>query len=247
MADRNPNSVLVSLQELRKIEEERVSAEEEAERREAEAERQREEQARLTKLQAEEAARQAQENARLQAEREKEERQREEQIRLAEAERRARVEAEMHLEQHRIKAEAEAKALAKKVPWVPIGIVIGLLVIAVGTVGYFSYVKAQEQERTQKMLAQQKADLDRLRKEYLEKERQFQAEQDKLERESQQLKGALASATDETRRQAIREQIKSQRARAQALEERRRKAEKEKKRRAKRLTRLKTDDPIGGL
>ena len=109
VAGRRPDSVVVSLGELRRIEERRQDDErrEEEERRVAEQQR-REQTARVAA--AEEARRAAEAAERQRAEREREERLRlEERVRVAEAERRARVEAEMTLERQRIAAEMAAR------------------------------------------------------------------------------------------------------------------------------------------
>jgi cation transport ATPase len=144
MADQNPNSVLFSLEELRRIEEERVAAEHQAEQNRVAAA----EQAKLDeqrRLEAEEQARIQAEEARVKAEQEaREQADREERIRIAEAERRARVEAEMKLQQQKIAAEAEAaaKVKARKLRNTILAI-SGIAVIALSGLGFWLY-KANE-------------------------------------------------------------------------------------------------------
>jgi colicin import membrane protein len=96
-SDPPENSVLFSLRELRRLEDERVSAEADARRLQAEAERR-------AKVEAEQRAREEEtrrvrqeEERRQRAESEREARQREDRLRLEEAERRARVEGEVRL------------------------------------------------------------------------------------------------------------------------------------------------------
>ncbi|MCA9667558.1 MAG: hypothetical protein KC503_18285 [Myxococcales bacterium] len=153
----------------------------------------------------------------------------------------------MKLEQHRIKAEAEAKALEKKVPWVPIGIAIGVLVCTAGALGYYSYVKNKEKDAAAKALAAQRAKLESFRKEMAQQQARFQAEQEALESAKKKLLAKLSVAKDEAQRELIRKQMRNQAQRAHALAERKRKARAAAKRRAKRLRIRNTSDPLGGL
>ncbi|HXU06054.1 MAG TPA: hypothetical protein VN903_34105 [Polyangia bacterium] len=98
-SDRAENSVLFSLKELRRIEDERVKAEADARKAQAEAERR-------AKAEAEQRARdeeirraRAEEDRRTRAESEREARDREDRLRVEEAERRARVEGELKLKE----------------------------------------------------------------------------------------------------------------------------------------------------
>jgi hypothetical protein len=101
-SDRPENSVLFSLKELRRLEDERVKAEADARRAQAEAERR-------AKLEAEQRARdeetrraREEEERRRRAESEREARQREDRLRVEEAERRARVEGELRLRERQL-------------------------------------------------------------------------------------------------------------------------------------------------
>jgi len=96
-SDRPENSVLFSLMELRRLEDERVKAEADARRAQAEAERR-------ARVEAEQRARdeetrraREEEERRRRAESEREARDREDRLRVEEAERRARVEGELKL------------------------------------------------------------------------------------------------------------------------------------------------------
>jgi cation transport ATPase len=135
-SQRQSDSVLFSLKELRNIENNRIDREQEAQRDAAEQERQALEQA-------EEAARQLaarRHRERQQAEQERRERQerqaREERLRLAEAERRARVEAELALERQRLTLEASAGPARGRPPWLAVGALALVMVAAMGGLGY---------------------------------------------------------------------------------------------------------------
>jgi hypothetical protein len=104
-SDRPENSVLFSLKELRRLEDERVKAEADARRAQAEAERR-------AKVEAEQRARDEEtrraleeEERRRRAESEREARQREDRLRVEEAERRARVEGELKLREQLLLGE----------------------------------------------------------------------------------------------------------------------------------------------
>jgi hypothetical protein len=147
MLDSRENSVLKSLKELRKQEEERVKKE----RAEAEARSEAERRAK------EDAERRAKEEV-LRAKREEEERlrkieedklarEREERLRLEEAERRARIEAETQLQRERMQIEANARTAAKAKglhPRIIVAIVAGVLIIAGGVI---FKIKADHEKR----------------------------------------------------------------------------------------------------
>ncbi|MCC6749713.1 MAG: hypothetical protein IT371_18755 [Deltaproteobacteria bacterium] len=247
MAERNPNSVLVSLKELRRIEEDRVTKERDAERNRQEAEVQaRIDAERRARDEAEHRVRSEEDRVRREQE-ERERQEREGRVRVAEAERRARVEAEMHLEQHRIKMEAEAKALAKKVPWVPIGMAIGVLVLVVAGLGYFGYQKSKHAEEQEKALVAQKAEADKFKREVADQARRFQAEQDSLNKEKQELSEKLSSAKTDAQKELIRKQLKAQNDRQANLADRKARAKAAAEKAAKRIKVGDTKDPLGGL
>jgi hypothetical protein len=97
-SDRPDNSVLFSLKELRRLEDERVKAEADARRAQAEDER-------LAKAEAEQRAR---------ADSEREERQREDRLRVEEAERRARVEGELRLRERQLLEEQRQRHVQRR-------------------------------------------------------------------------------------------------------------------------------------
>jgi hypothetical protein len=113
MSDRRENSVLVALRELRGIEDDRVKREQEETRARLEAER-------SAKLAAEQRAREDEEGRRLaeearvrQIEEDKQAKVREEQLRFEEADRRARVDGEMKLQEERMRLEIQSRAQGK--------------------------------------------------------------------------------------------------------------------------------------
>jgi len=131
------NSVLFSLRELRRIEDDRVKKEQEAARAKAEAERQAREDAERRAREAEEQrARAEQDRARMAREAD-ENRQREEQLRLQEAERRARVEGEMRINEERMRLEIQHRK--KHSPVKAVLSVAGILVVIGGGIGYKMY------------------------------------------------------------------------------------------------------------
>jgi colicin import membrane protein len=198
MAERRENSVLFSLNELRNIESDRVKGEEEAERARIEAERRaREEEIRRAKEAEEAKVRAEQDRIRREAE-EKDRIAREHDLRLKESERRAQIEAAAKLEQHRIEAEARARIEGKKFPTGQVvGGVIALVVLAGSIMGYLVYSHNQELARTQAEL-QAKADQDR--KQLMA---QQAAEQAKLNKQLEDLKGELDKAQNDEERAKI--------------------------------------------
>ena len=102
MLSKGENSVLFSLKELRRLEDERVSAEADARRAQSEAERRARAEAEQ-RARDEETRRVREEDERRQrAESEREARQREDRLRLEETERRARVEGELKLKEREL-------------------------------------------------------------------------------------------------------------------------------------------------
>ena len=147
-AEKRENSVLFSLRELQRIEEERVTEED------AESQRREEERIRA-KMEAERAEREAEE-MRVRAERDEakraldevEGRQREQHLRLQETETRARIEAQAKLEQERLSHEMHIRrteAENTRPKWL-IG-VAAILVLLVGGLGYWLYTQQQEKNK----------------------------------------------------------------------------------------------------
>jgi hypothetical protein len=104
-SDRPENSVLFSLKELRRLEDERVKAEAEARMAQAEAERRAKAEAEERARDDETRRRREEEARRQRVESEREARQREDRLRVEEAERRARVEGELKLREQQLLEE----------------------------------------------------------------------------------------------------------------------------------------------
>jgi hypothetical protein len=248
MAKKQPNSVLFSLEELRRIEEERVADEEkkkrdaiEAANRAREEAVQREKEAALRKQQEDEERQRKEQEAQEAAERE-------ERLRLAEAERRARIDAEMKLQQHRIAMEAEAAAKVKAHKLRnTILVITGSAVLALAGLGYFLHKKSEEKaqaEQARQAIANQIEDLKR---EFAAREERFKAEQEGLEDKMAELNDTLKSAKNDARRELLRKQRAALLEKQRNLAERRAKARAAAKRRAKRLNVGGGDDPLGSL
>ena len=137
------NSVLFSLRELRRIEDDRVKKEQDAARAKAESERQAKEAADQAARDAEDRrVRDEAERAR-QAREAEEHREREGNLRLQEAERRARVEGEMRINEERMRLEIQHKK--KHSPVKAMVGVAGVLVLIGGGVGYKMYSDHQRE------------------------------------------------------------------------------------------------------
>ena len=137
------NSVLFSLRELRRIEDDRVKKEQETARAKAESERQaREDPERRAREADEQRVRQEQDRVRSAREAD-EHRQREEQLRLQEAERRARVEGEMRINEERMRLEMQHRK--KHSPVKAVLGVAGILVVIGGGIGYKMYTDHQKE------------------------------------------------------------------------------------------------------
>ena len=233
MAERRPDSLLFSLKELRRIEDDRVKQEEQTEQQRIDADLRAKEDAKRQAIEQAARQKQAAEDEVRRSQEEKERQAREEQLRLQEAERRARVEAEMKLQQQRMAMEMDAKSTARRtLQWkLFLGAVVILLVVG-GGLGYWSWAKSQEADKAQQLAEKERKEKDRREKEWAEKERMFQQQQDTLNKKINELMAGLADAKDDAKRELIRKQIKAQQA---ALK------------RAKRIRVRNTNDPLGGL
>ncbi len=248
MADRKPNSVLFSLKELRRIEDDRVQQEEDDVVKQREDEISAKENAERKAREAEEARIQAEEDRVKAEEQEQDRKQREGELRVQEAERRARVEAEMKLEQSRIAMEIDAREKAKKLPWGTIGTIIGILVVVVAGLGYFSYQKNQEKEATDVKLAKARAAEGKLNKEFQAAQAKFDEEQAALKGKIGDLDSQLVSAKSDAQRDAIRKQIQRERERSHSLAKSRANAKKRQRARIKRIkNRCPPNDPLCGI
>lgn len=202
---REENSVLFSLKELRRMEDDRIRQEQdervakaEAERRDREAAERRasEEAERLRREEAERAQRAIDEKASLE---------REGQLRLAEAERRARVEGEHRLQQERMRLEIQSRKHAS--PMKAIGIAVGVVVVIAGAVVFKLRSDANEEVQA-RQAALVKAEQDFARRE-AESQRKYQALVDQKARE-------LATAKSDEERNRIRREMEDERAKEQA-------------------------------
>lgn len=248
MAERRPDSLLFSLKELRRIEDDRVKQEEDDEQAKEAAAIQAKKDAEQRARDEEEAKRLAEED-RIRREHEEKERQtREGKLRVQEAERRARVEAEMQLQQQRLAMEMEAKSSHRKsLQWKLFWIVLCAAIVIGGGLGYFFYSKSQEADRLAEDKRRQEQMLEKMRKDQAEKDRIAQQEQDELNKKINNLMASLASAKDDGARELLRKQIRSQREKASQLAAARARARAAALRRAKKIRLRKTDDPLGGL
>jgi len=247
MADKKPNSVLFSLKELRRIEDDRVEQEETSKKQQEESERMAKEQAEREAVEAEERKVQ-EEQDRIRAEQdEKERQQREGELRLQESERQARIQAEMELQRAREEAAIKAKALEKKVPWVPIGIAIAVLVAAIAGLGYYSFQQKEQEKIMQAELAKKRAEHEKFRAEMDEKERLHQELEEKLAQQKRDLEDKLSAAKDDAEKDLLRKQLAEQRDKAASLRSSRARQRAAAKKRAKKLSIGDTSDPIHGL
>ena len=190
MAERRENSVLFSLKELRRIEDDRVKKEQDDARARAEAERQAKEAAARAAREDEERRVREEEDRVRRVEEEKEQKVRDDQFRLQEAERRARVEGEIRLQEERMRLEVQARSTGKSPVKAIVGVTVALVAIA-GGLGYKMYAKHQ----TELAVVQQR--------------------NEELERQSK-----LAQAEYERKMDAIRKEMDSKLSAAKSDEER---------------------------
>jgi colicin import membrane protein len=145
------NSVLFSLRELRRIEDDRVKKEQESARAKAESERQAKEAAERAAREAEERrVREEQDRVRREQD-EQQEKQREGHLRLQEAERRARVEGEMRIHEERMRLEMQHKKKHS-----PVKAVVTVTVILVAIGGGIAWKITQDHEKAQAALRAEK-------------------------------------------------------------------------------------------
>lgn len=149
------NSVLMSLQELRRQEDDRVKREQAEAQARMEADRRAKEAAEQRARAEEEERKRAEEERLRRLEEDKQAKVREEQLRLEEAERRARIDGEMKLQEQRLKMEIQARA--GKSPVKAIAGVTIVLVLIGGGIGYKMYSQNKaEQAVLQKQLEEQR-------------------------------------------------------------------------------------------
>lgn len=246
---RKPNSVLFSLKELRRIEKDRVQEEED--------EKARAEQAAVdAQTAAKQAAEQEQqrlayeEQERIRLEQEAmEQKAREEQLHLQEAEQKARIQAEMEIQKARQEAELTAKALEKKVPWVPIVLVSVMLIGGLGG-GVWWYMAKQAAEADAKaagQIAKAKAEQRKIQKEMEQQEALYNKQLKQSQNKMTGLASKLKEAKSDAEKDLLRKQLRDARDRqAQAASQRAARLRRAKKR-AKRVRIGDSSDPIHGL
>jgi hypothetical protein len=194
MAERRENSVLFSLRELRRIEDDRVKKEQDDATARLQAERAAREAAERAEREAIERKRREEEDRLRQIEEAKEAKEREGQIRLQEAERRARVEGEVRLQEERLRLEAHARVVHKS----PIKAVIGVaavIVLVAGIVGWKMYSNHQAELATERA--------ERARVEAEAKAQQLEAEK-RVAAIVREMNDKLASAKSDEERARIR-------------------------------------------
>jgi hypothetical protein len=207
MPEQRENSVLFSLKELRRIEDDRLRQEESEARARLEAERKAREDAERRAREEIERRRQEEEDRVKRAEQDKINREREEQIRLQETERRARVEAEMRLQEERIRIEAQSRKHKT-----PTGLIAGVVVVAAVAIGGVAY-KIHSDAEAEKIALQQKQaeETERIKREADEKtrklektieEKEKQMKLARTEEERVRLRNEIEHANQERRRAA---------------------------------------------
>ncbi|HXU00398.1 MAG TPA: hypothetical protein VN903_05370 [Polyangia bacterium] len=198
------NSVLFSLRELRRIEDDRVKKEQDAARAKAEAERQAKEASDRAAREAEERRVRDEADRARQAREDADERQRQDHLRLQEAERRARVEGEMRINEERMRLEIQHKK--KHSPVKAVVTVAGVLVLIGGGVWYKMHSDHQAE------LAQERAEKARIEMEAKKAQAMLEA---KLVGIEKSMNDQLSKAKTEEERQKIRAAAAEARAAAQ--------------------------------
>ena len=152
MSERTENSALVSLRELRGIEDDRIRREQEEMRARAEAERAAVEAAEQRARQDEEDRRRAEEVRLQRIEEDKQARTRDEHLRIEEAERRARIESEMKLQEQKMRLEIQSRAESRS----PVKALVAVAVV-VAAIGAGVVYKIQSAHAERERIAEQKA------------------------------------------------------------------------------------------
>ena len=199
-AGKRESSVLFSLRELQRIEQDRVQEEVDRKRQEQEEKR----------LAAEEAERQraAEEAARVEQERLAREQQKraekEAAHRLKEAEARARVAAEAELERQRLDQELELRRqeVSRKRPTGLIAIVT-ILVLVVSGLGYWAYQSRQETIASAERAAAAQVERKRLEKELREQKQLLAQLNDELIEAQEAIKNAKSDAEREAAQRRV--------------------------------------------
>ncbi len=200
MSDRDENSALIALAELKNLEAERVASVEAAAAAKAEAERKaREEIERKAREEAERiAAEEAARVAKLKAEKEAHER--EERLRMQEAELRTRAEQEARLREEQMRLDAQILMTEKKARPLWLKITPIFLGIALIGVGYYGWTTIQERDAVaaaERAKAEKRAEEDRKAREAIMAElNELKAEQTRMENEKKKLDQQIADMQD---------------------------------------------------
>src|SRR5262249_6732108 len=143
MAERRENSVLFSLSELRKIEEDRIRQEDDARKAAAEAARRAQEEAEARGRAEGERKREEGDDFAMRERLEKEKLAHEAHHKIQEVERRARVEADAKLREQQMHLEMQIQ-MKHKAPIKAIVTVVGILFLVVCGLGYYMYSQHAE-------------------------------------------------------------------------------------------------------
>ena len=261
MSDRDENSALIALAELKNLEAERVAQEQAKADAKAAAERKaREEIERKAREEAERIA--AEEAARLaKAQAEKEAREREERLRLQETELKTRAEQEARLREEQMRLDAQILMTEKKAR--PLWLTITPIVLGIGLIvgGYFAWTTIESRDTAAAAERAKAAKRDEDNKKALEtlmaELNELKSEQERLEKERASLDSKLAQVQDETERQrllaekaALDEELEANKAKQSKNKKNRRPksgGDKTETKKKPAITVTKTDDPLDGL
>ncbi len=244
---REENSLLFSLKELHRLEEDRLKEEEDARLAVIEAERRAKEDAERSAREQEQARLRAIEAAEKRAREEAERKAMEDRVRLEEAERRARIEAQARMEEAQLHAAAEA-IRTKPIPWALIGsVAAGLIVLSIIIVVFVNRNRqAARVEARQQLIAR----LDAERKRDRDEQTRLQKVLTDKMAEVQRISSLVNQAKNEQERIELAKQARDaagRAARAAAEADAQRKAAKDRANKA-RFERCKgSDDPLCGI
>jgi len=208
MAERRENSVLFSLSELRKIEEDRIRQEDDARKAAAEAARRAQEEAMARAAAEEERKRKDAEEFAMRERLEKEKLAHEANHKIQEVERRARVEADAKLREQQMHLEMQMKHKAP--PIKAIVTVVGILFAIVCGLGYYMYNQHQTEKAQQDAIIAQKAKEAEIAKAEADKQARELAA---LQKELGELQNQLNKATTDAERKAIQARMNEVKAR----------------------------------
>jgi hypothetical protein len=196
-SDRADNSVLFSLKELRRLEDERVKAEADARRAQAEAERRARAEAEQRARDEETRRARDEEEGRRRAESEREARQREDRLRLEEAERRAKVEGELKLKEHLLREEQRQRHIHGRrfgrSAWMAVAAVTALFVAGGG--GLAAWASRQHQAEKKALEREIEREIEQARATQLDFDAKIRALEEKARREV----AAAKTASDQAR------------------------------------------------